>query len=92
MVLTSNGHEAPSVERDVHVEHRTHTVYDGRVNDGDWGVQITTDFATGSFEVEYSRAGLLIDINFQLDLWDCSSQIATRHVLRDGFTGEPSSR
>lgn len=49
---TGQRHETTGVERDVHVEHRTHAVDHGRVYYGDRGVEVSAHFTACAVEIE----------------------------------------
>ena len=68
MVHTGQRNQAPSIERDVHVEHRTHAVNDRRVDDGDWRVEVASNFTARAREVEVRGAVLLVDLYSELNL------------------------
>ena len=67
IILTGQRYKAASVEGDILVHHRAHTVDDGRVHYGDWSVQVPVDFGAGTGEVKDGIAGRLVDGDREAD-------------------------
>lgn len=64
MVRTLKRNEAAGIEWYFNIQHGSHAVNDGRMNDRYGRVQISSDFAACSGEVKNSRTIFFIDVDF----------------------------